>query len=154
MQIKIQLKGWPALIVLTLFLGNALFLGWYRYYSVKKAMPEVKEQARIWVVSDQAREILASTSRSDLDTMSGEELKRLSDTLAHGTQVEVTSIDLRGNLFGTMVVRVEYTVDGKPPKDGGVRYYGLRYSLLLGTTYPDYEFYRMLPFMWHLAFWR
>lgn len=150
MPMKIQLKGWPALIVLALFLGGALFLGWYRYHAAKKTLPEVKEQARLWVIADQAREALPP---GDLDELGKDELKQLGDTLAQQTNIEVTSIDLRGNLFGTMVLRVEYTIDGASPKDGP-RYYGLRYSLLMGATYPDYEFYRMLPIFWHLAFWR
>ena len=132
MSTTFHVRGWKAVVILV----AAGALWGYRQWSSRKTLDtEALEAIRPWIVAQYMSAALRETKNISLESLSQQEKEAYADKLLASGKVEIQSIKAHG-LVDNTVVRVEFLVDGRPPPDGkSVRYYRMKYSMLLGWTY-------------------
>lgn len=132
--IKFQLTGWKAVAVIVLFLGFIVF----QHFRVQNQL-EAEGEA---IVKEylgrkhlhQLNQVIEKYQQSK-DVKKTE--KEIEKVIEQSKAMEIQSMSARGN-GKRFVVRVEYTIQGKPPEDGkSPRYLVLIRSL--GTFRVDHE---------------
>lgn len=126
---QINLKGWPAVLVIALLAPVAIFLGVW-----ERSLPPAAAEAALPYL--QIRYGQEYQQQLEADRLAG---RRIDEELARkwmdSQNVEITSIKGRG--WGSEVIaKIEYTVDGGPPPDGGSpAYMYLNHSSITGWSF-------------------
>ena len=132
MSATVQVHGWKAVVILVMF---GTVWGYRQWSSRKELDTEAINAIRPWIVAQYMSAALHETKNIPLETLSPQEREAMSEKLLASGKVEIKSIEAHGFTDNT-IVRVEVLVDGQPPPDGkSVRYYRMKYSMLLGWTY-------------------
>ncbi len=128
-EMKTRLTGVPAILVLVVAVAAVI----WRQSSMKASLDdEAASEINQWLVMRYAADALAKhVGHGGLDDASSLDRAALDEILA-SRQVEIVSIDARGQP-DDIVVRVEVRVAGKEPPDGrSVRYFRMSHSLATG----------------------
>ncbi|MBD3242215.1 MAG: hypothetical protein GF331_16605 [Chitinivibrionales bacterium] len=125
---KARISGLPAVLILV---AIAAF-GLWRRASMKASLnDEAAAELKGWLAARYAAEALGKHTRGG--TIDASELDReaLDEVLRSG-QVEIVSIDAKGDP-DDVIVRVEIRIAGEEPPDGkSIRYYRMTHSLATG----------------------
>ncbi len=126
---RIKLTGWKAVAALGVFLVVAIA---HQTFIDRQLDEAALEKIRPFIQGEIITSALGGRDPSDLNKA---ELKKVGTAAMASNKVEFNNVTARG--FGSdRILRVEITVDGKPPPDGrSVRYYRMEYSYLLGWVY-------------------
>ena len=129
MNTLVQMKGWKALLVLVLAAG---LWGFSQLKAARTLDTEAVAAVRPWLTAALAREALGNTSPADVRALSEDELRRLSEAFLETQRLQIVSIQAHGS-GEDIVCRVEFLVDGHPPRTGKTpRYFDMNYSLATG----------------------
>lgn len=126
---KVHLTGGRAILVLVAIAGVVI----WRQSSMKaslddEAATEIKQWLALRYAAEAMEEHLAREKTGDASRVDSKSLDRVLES----SQVEIVSIDAKGQP-DDVVVRVEVRVAGKEPPDGrGVRYFRMSHSLAAG----------------------
>jgi hypothetical protein len=143
---SIKITGWKAIPVLVVI----LLIGGYRYYAMRASLDtEAKQLIRERILTDSMRNWVGELEERDPASMTPEEAARNVDGFLRLKKIDIVSMEARGR-GDRVVVRVEITVDGKPPPDGrNVRYFRMRHSMLTGWRIKR----ETTALSYHLTFW-
>jgi hypothetical protein len=127
------------------FVLGSLWLGYtrIRYEVVCRSTDSARDYVETWAAGNVFREL----SRMEPPEIWARSLH------GGGLDVRVVSLELRGDVFGDVISKVEYTVNGQLPPDGKrYHYYTTDYSFLSsGYAGRAWETY---PFLYRAGIWR
>jgi len=130
---EIKLKGKTAAIALPVIVVLVVGWGYYNLNRMRGASDQLKERFQTEFEMEQIRNVGVENA-------------------LEAPKIEITDVGIRGGLSKRgAIVRVEFTLDGKPPVGGdGVRYYRMRYSSLTGWRHDT--LWPLSETSWNLAF--
>ncbi|MCP4643660.1 MAG: hypothetical protein GY851_24650 [bacterium] len=141
-----EFRGWKAVVAIVVIIVVVIGLGRYRFSKAQKHLDEAKEILQMEVLTRNLWSNSPLMSGADLNTMSEVQFRQHADEVVKQSRVEITGITPRGGLFGMVVFRVDYTVDGGPPTDGGSPcYFTMPYRSMLGWDRSE---------VWRVGEWR
>ena len=146
-EIKMQLKGTNAIIVLVVLIG----IFGYKYYSAQSTLAtEGADELKFWLSGEYKTNALADFKSFESKVENPKDIEKRALKIIDAGKVEFLSLKARG-ASKDIIVRAEISVNGKPPENGkAVRYFRMEYSMLTGKWYVRRE---TTAFSYQSKFW-